>query len=256
MSRVATLGLLVATYVVVSVVAYTDFPRRASIPPLTELEHEGLLVWRRHNCQACHQVFGFGGFLGPDLTNRVGDDTATDALRPLLTRGSNRMPGLDLPLAEQDAVLAYLRRLNRSGRSQPAPLGAGQTADPVDHLQLITTAWMRQGGGDLAPTVRRGSELWSLQRCGTCHLPFDVGPVLSPDLSGAAADTSEDGLHDLLDRGKGRMPSFRLTREEIVDLSAYLAWVSTHRTELARLNDRMLDREPFSWTEVPWFEYR
>ncbi|HJO39481.1 MAG: cytochrome c [Vicinamibacterales bacterium] len=256
MSRAATLGLLVATYVVVSVVAYTDFPRRTSVQPLTEIEHEGLLVWRRHNCQACHQIFGYGGFLGPDLTNRVGNETATDALRPMLTRGSGRMPALDLPISEQDAVLAYLRRLNRSGRSQPVPLGAGQTADPVDHFQQITTAWIREDGRDVAPAVRRGSEVWGLQRCGTCHLPFDVGPVLSPDLSGAAVDTSVARLHDLLDRGKGRMPSFRLTREETVDLSAYLAWVSTHRADLVMLNDRMLDREPFSWTEVPWFEYR
>ncbi|MCH7870146.1 MAG: c-type cytochrome, partial [Planctomycetes bacterium] len=29
----------------------------------------GLAIWRENNCQACHQIYGYGGFLGPDLTN-------------------------------------------------------------------------------------------------------------------------------------------------------------------------------------------
>ena len=30
---------------------------------------EGRLVWQKYNCHTCHQLYGLGGYLGPDLTN-------------------------------------------------------------------------------------------------------------------------------------------------------------------------------------------
>ncbi|MCZ6597955.1 MAG: hypothetical protein O7B99_09975, partial [Planctomycetota bacterium] len=75
MNRSHTLTFLVVCFLGVSVVAYTDHPRVSAGPPLDELERAGLAVWRENNCQACHQVYGFGGFHGPDLTNRVSEDT-------------------------------------------------------------------------------------------------------------------------------------------------------------------------------------
>ncbi len=254
--REVALGLLVAAYISVSVVAYTDFPRRATDPPLTDLELRGLAAWRAHNCQACHQIYGFGGFLGPDLTNRVTDATPDAEFGWILTVGSGPMPAFDLPPAEQETILAYLRAVNRTGRSQPEPLGAGQQVSPVEHYGRIAEEWARQSGRDLTARERRGSEVWHRNGCGGCHWSFTVGLSLAPDLSQRAVDRSANALRGVLDEGRGRMPPFRLPAGDIDDLSAFLEWISGHRSELVDINDRMMERQPFSWGAVPWFEYR
>ncbi len=248
--------VLWGVYLSVSIVAYTDFPGRPSGQPLTELEREGLSVWRHHNCQVCHQIYGFGGFLGPDLTNFVNDETSDGELSSILTYGLGRMPALNLNLSNQRAVLAYLRRLNRTGRSQPRPLRYRRTVDPVENFRQISEEWARRNGSELAPKAQDGSELWSKLGCGDCHVPFAPGRNRAPDLSGRAIDRSVPALRDILDRGRGRMPSYQLTRGEIEKLSAYLEWISSHRADLVNLNNRIMDREEFSWRTVPWFEYQ
>ncbi|MFQ5844076.1 MAG: hypothetical protein ACE5JG_03730 [Planctomycetota bacterium] len=47
-----------------------------------------------------------------------------------------------------------------------------------------------------------------------------------------------------------------MSRDEAADLSAYLGWITGHRANLVHVNDRLLEREEFSWGAVPWWEYR
>ena len=65
-----------------------DTPVRT--PPLDDLARAGRALWHDHNCQTCHQIYGFGGFLGPDVTNgaqRLGDaDGTPEALAELRAR--------------------------------------------------------------------------------------------------------------------------------------------------------------------------
>ncbi|MFQ5844075.1 MAG: c-type cytochrome [Planctomycetota bacterium] len=112
-----------------------------------------MAVWRRNNCQVCHQIHGFGGSLGPDLTNRVTDNVADQEFRALLAAGSGRMPPLGLDPLEQRAVLAYLRRVNRTGRSQPRPLAARRTVDRREHFRLIMEESVRRTGADLSASA-------------------------------------------------------------------------------------------------------
>lgn len=245
---------LVAVYVAVSVVAYTDYPRTQGEPPLDALELAGAQIWRRHNCQACHQIYGFGGFLGPDLTNRVTDDTADDEFTEILTRGSGKMPAFRLSPADREAVLAWLRAIHRTGRSQPPGLRAKKSVDSVYHLRHLADAW-RAAQGELPPEVRRGIETWTRFRCGLCHTPFAEGRMRAPDLFAAAGDRSADAIATVLRAGRGRMPPFPASPEETADLAAFLQWAAARRSELVGLNETLLERETFSWSDVPWFEY-
>ncbi|MFQ5668976.1 MAG: c-type cytochrome [Acidobacteriota bacterium] len=246
---------LIAIYGAVSIIAYTDFPRQDARPRLTDLEWRGLELWREHNCQACHQIYGFGGFLGPDLTNMVGEDTPDEAYRSVLTSGLNRMPAFHLDQNDQTALLAYLRAMNRTGKSQPERLGARRAVDSWKHYGLILEQWKRDGGAPIPGSVRRGYGVWARNRCGVCHVPFTAGRHRAPDLSQRAVDRSIPTLTALLRDGKNNMPAYTLDDARIADLGSFLEWVALHRSDLVALNDQMLEREPFSWTAVPWFEY-
>lgn len=248
-------GLVVA-YVALSVVAYTDFPRRAADPPLTDLERRGLAVWRGNNCQACHQIYGFGGFLGPDLTNRVTDATPDAEFRTVLEEGARPMPAFQMAAADQEAVLAFLRAVDRTGQSQPAPLAAIEGVSPIAHFGRIADEWVRESGRVMDAAAGRGLEVWTARGCGACHVPFMEGRMRAPDLSRTSFDRSVPALKAVLDSGQRNMPPFEMTDAEVEGLSAYLEWTSSNRAELVRLNDSLLEHEEFSWSTVPWFEYR
>ena len=115
--------------------------------------------------------------------------------------------------------------------------------------------WVRDSGRDPAPAVLRGIEVWKQNGCAACHVPFCEGPNLAPDLSCRAVDRSVPALRAVLEEGRGRMPSSLMMPEEIEELNAYLEWFAAHRADLVELNDRMLKREKFSWSRIPWFEY-
>lgn len=255
-ARERAVVLLIAIYLAVSAIAYTDFPRAHARPNLSDLERRGLHIWRRHNCQACHQIYGFGGFHGPDLTNLVNDARLDEEFSSILERGLGRMPAFNLEQDEQRAVLAYLRRLDDSGQSQPTPLRARRPVDRVEHFRKLTEMWARQSGKKLRSEVREGCETWSRLSCGTCHTPFARGTVRASDLTVRAVDHSVEAIWDVLQQGSGRMPAFVVDHDEVGALASYLEWVCTRRSDLVDLNDRMLEREEFRWSAVPWFEYR
>ena len=250
------LGVLVLVYISVSVVAYTDFPKEAEQQPLSDLEREGLALWRTNNCQVCHQLYGMGGFLGPDLTNRVTDETPDSEVSWILASGSRQMPAFDLQLAEQEALFAFLRAVNRTGQSLPDPLGADRTVDPMEHFQLLVEAWTTETGRDLEPQTRDGFEVWSRYGCSACHVPLNRGRYRAPDLSRRTFARSPAALEQALTQGRGRMPPFQLTRDDLEALGAYLNWMSGHRNDLVAINDRLLGRHEFSLGSVPWFGYQ
>ncbi|HEX9690608.1 MAG TPA: cytochrome c [Gemmatimonadales bacterium] len=251
-----TFAVLVVAYLIMAGVTYLDYPRHDPDPPLSELARDGLAVWRRNNCQACHQLYGFGGFLGPDLTNRVTAATRDEELEWILVRGSKQMPAFDLPADERRAVLAFLRSVDRTGQSQPTPLAASNPIPPVQHFARIVEAWEDRTGDTLAPPARAGLEIMTRNACGGCHQPFAVSPVRAPDLSGRAVNRSPDALRKVLDMGRGRMPPFPLSRTDVEHVSAFLQWLANDRRALVALDRELLGLDPFTWRDVPWFEYR
>lgn len=78
----------------------------------------GKLVWQQKNCQACHQIYGLGGHLGPDLTNVYGHRSEA-YIRAFLTSGTNVMPNFHLSNQEMDELVAFLKYVNTTGISDP-----------------------------------------------------------------------------------------------------------------------------------------
>ena len=81
---------------------------------------EGRLVWQKYNCHTCHQLYGLGGYLGPDLTNvysRSGNNE--HYIRGIVKSGVKQMPAFEISEEEMKALLQFLKNVDQSGTSNP-----------------------------------------------------------------------------------------------------------------------------------------
>ncbi len=105
-------------FVLMSLAVFTDKGVTGEAAQLSPAGIEGQIAWRQHNCVTCHQFFGMGGFLGPDLTNvveRIGPETVAWVMR----NGRGSMPKLDLTESEIDNLVIYLSEMNQTGKFPP-----------------------------------------------------------------------------------------------------------------------------------------
>lgn len=81
-----------------------------------ELSNKGRLVWQQNNCHTCHQLYGLGGYLGPDLTNvfsRTGENELY--IKGIITSGVKQMPAFNLNEKEMKALISFLKNIDTSG---------------------------------------------------------------------------------------------------------------------------------------------
>ncbi|MBW7845188.1 MAG: cytochrome c [Bacteroidia bacterium] len=74
----------------------------------------GKLVWQKFNCQSCHQLYGLGGYLGPDLTN-VYSNKGENVIKAMVASGIKAMPAFTLSDAEQNNLIEFLKQVDASG---------------------------------------------------------------------------------------------------------------------------------------------
>ena len=80
----------------------------------------GQQLFRENNCWACHQIYGLGGYMGPDLTNIViNPDLGPDYARLFIEEGTDRMPNFELNIQEVDDIVAYLEHVGAAGNYNP-----------------------------------------------------------------------------------------------------------------------------------------
>ncbi|MEX0995578.1 MAG: c-type cytochrome [Flavobacteriaceae bacterium] len=82
-----------------------------------QLQKQGRLVWQKYNCHVCHQLYGLGGFLGPDLTNV--SQKGFHYVDAFLKNGAASMPALELTEEETQQLFEFLKATNASGSSNP-----------------------------------------------------------------------------------------------------------------------------------------
>lgn len=78
-----------------------------SNPQLDVSAMRGKILWQKYNCASCHQLYGLGGFLGPDLTtvfSRKGHAYA----KAVILGGTKRMPYYGLSDVEADDIIKFL----------------------------------------------------------------------------------------------------------------------------------------------------
>jgi nitric oxide reductase subunit C len=76
----------------------------------------GAQWYREFNCTACHQFYGLGGYMGPDLTNVIIAPGKGPAFaKGILLHGTQRMPPMGLSPEQADDLVAYLSAAAATG---------------------------------------------------------------------------------------------------------------------------------------------
>jgi len=84
---------------------------------ITEEVKAGKLLFQDYNCTSCHQIFGLGGYIGPDLTNCMSSEGGPLRAEIWLRNGSQKMPNLELTDKEIEDLMAFLTYIDKSGKS-------------------------------------------------------------------------------------------------------------------------------------------
>lgn len=250
-SKKILLSVLVVSFAIQTGLVYSDEVDLR----LSQDAVEGRKLFHDGSCQVCHQLWGQGGFLGPDLTNAASrvDETR---LASLLTVGSGQMPAFRYSDEQVRQMAAFLDEIDRPdiGRGQ---LRLGDPAAGTTPQAAFEAAVEAAGPPDSAA---RGFETFRSGACSACHFPFQTSIVGAPDLSTVAGRLGEADLLEVLTDGRPDVgmppPMPPLSDAQKHDLIAYFSWLAEEREPLAGdVASRQADRD-VDWSRLPWWEYR
>ncbi len=101
-----------------SIVVYTSGTASTSADEMSAEARHGQDVFQDNNCIACHQFYGLGGYMGPDLTNVISNRGAAYS-RAFISGGTARMPAFALNEKDLSALIAYLSFVDQTGTYPP-----------------------------------------------------------------------------------------------------------------------------------------
>ena len=107
---------LLALFTAYNYILYTDQSAYGSIR-FSEKALEGQKHWLENNCNACHQLYGLGGYLGPDLTNVYSfRKNNGNYLKAMFNSGTKAMPTFDFNETEKEELLQFLIEIDQTGK--------------------------------------------------------------------------------------------------------------------------------------------
>jgi len=249
-SKKIMLSVLVACFVIQSGLVYSDDVDIV----LSGEAVEGRKLFHDGACQVCHQLWGQGGFLGPDLTNAASRLDQT-RLASLLTVGSGQMPAFDYSEEQIRYMRAFLEEIDRPdiGRGQ---LRLGDPSMSVTPQAAFGTAVR----GVASANVLEGFEAFASGVCSACHFPFQTSIVGAPDLSTAIERLDEVALHDVLMNGRPERgmppPAPALSETQRDRLIEYFAWLNENRSGLMAEWEGLQEDRNVNWSRLDWWEFR
>ena len=110
------LGVLLCLFISYNISLYFHKQLGSSGTMLTEQAVKGEQLWQDNNCTACHQIYGLGGYLGPDLTNVISHPNKGEAYaKAFFNSGIQSMPKFDFNEDEKQALIAFLKEVDQTG---------------------------------------------------------------------------------------------------------------------------------------------
>lgn len=113
--NILVIGLLITTFCFYNYLIYTSKENGEPIK-LSKKALVGQKIWQDKNCWSCHQTYGLGGYLGPDLTNIYSNkNKGPNYIKAFLNSGVKSMPKFNFTEQEKEAIIAYLKTINSTG---------------------------------------------------------------------------------------------------------------------------------------------
>lgn len=246
-ARKFMLAALVSAFAGQTALVYSD-STADEFGALSALELAGREIWHEHNCQVCHQVYGFGGFLGPDLTNAAARINRA-RLDTILTEGYAQMPAFHMSPEQIDAVEAFLGALDRTG------VGQARVWREVASSEVVGMIDQHRGENPMTEAAARGFESFRT-RCISCHTPFratPLGPFLAADLSTVVRRLDREAIDATLVAGrieKG-MPPTGCDEQQRAELIEFFGWLADEEPVLRPRCDAARVQ-----LDVPWYDFK
>ncbi|MGH2552385.1 MAG: c-type cytochrome [Chitinophagaceae bacterium] len=117
MIKIVAFIILFVAYLLYSVIVYTKGTEKNMVTTWGHQEKikRGSHLFQQYNCSACHQLFGLGGFLGPELTTAYSDPARGEIyMKTFLKAGGNRMPSFHFNDEEINALIIFLKYVDES----------------------------------------------------------------------------------------------------------------------------------------------
>ena len=113
-NRLVILSLLII-FTLYNVVIYTQ-NNMSPVNSMSETALKGQQLWQKNNCTACHQLYGLGGYLGPDLTNTISTPGKGGSyVSAFLNSGIKSMPKFHFTEDEKNQIVAFLSHVDSTG---------------------------------------------------------------------------------------------------------------------------------------------
>lgn len=244
--RKLLMASLVAAFAIQTTLVYTD-DTHERFEPLSEQALEGRRLWHQHNCYVCHQIYGFGGFLGPDLTN-VSRRANKERFTQILTEGNLQMPAFHFGVAEIEAFMAFFANLDSTGLGQAKKFLPHTPLEACGCIDKVAAAHPLPAAAQPALQTLRSV-------CVSCHVPLrdnHVGALTSPDLSTVVTRLKDAEILEVLRKGRPAkgMPPGQVPADQEQGMLQLLHWLHEHRDELRA------ELGPAQGSDsLPWWEF-
>lgn len=245
------LGILALCFISQTYLVYSD---STETRVLEGQELAGRRVWLANNCQACHQLYGFGGFLGPDLTNAA-SRLQKPQLAARLALDEGQMPSFDLPEDDVKALWSFLCAMNETGVGQarnPRSGGTSPDGSPIISPSTLAVQEVLNDTGSDAAIL--GFEIYRSHTCVGCHVLFGESTIGAPDLSLSGARLNAEEIQNKLEAGvPPLMPPSALSDDKREHVQAFISFLAENREEALALVEESTG-DAF-WNNLPWWEF-
>jgi nitric oxide reductase subunit C len=112
MIKIVAFISLFVTYLVYSIIVYTKGTEKdITLTPAERFDiKKGSDLFQQYNCTSCHQLYGLGGYIGPELTTAYSDPGRGGLyMKAFLKAGGPRMPNFHFKDEDVNALISFLK---------------------------------------------------------------------------------------------------------------------------------------------------
>lgn len=109
------IAIMIGLFIVYNSIIYTQ-KSGSSVAIMSNESLKGEQLWQKNNCSSCHQFYGLGGYLGPDLTNVISaPNKGREYVKAFLNSGVKSMPKFDFTNQEKEYLASFLEHVDQTG---------------------------------------------------------------------------------------------------------------------------------------------